>query len=302
MTRRSNEERLGMPTTGAKHSDEAPPVFDAPENSTENNNSLSYVVPTEIVELPSQGKFYPEGHPLHQVNEIEIKEMTAKEEDILTTESFIRKGILFDRLLASLIVDKSIKTEDLLVGDRNALLVAARISGYGAAYPTEVACPVCDEIYENHEFDLALCSCKELVDVETTEDEDLSGYVAQSLDGNFLITLPKSRVTLEVKLLTGRDELGIAHSQEMKRKKKLPESPLTEHMKRVTVSINGVVDSIQVDRFIKSMPASDSQFFRKTIRKLTPNLDMTQEFVCDNCGHEQDLEVPITPRFFWPDS
>jgi len=300
MTRRNNESRLGMPAPGAKQPEaDVPPVINMAQDSP---NQLSYVVPTELVDLPSKGKFYPEDSSLHGVSEIEMKEMTAKEEDILTTESYLKKGVLFDRLLRSLIVDKSIKTEELLVGDRNALLVAARISAYGPIYETEVTCPLCDFAHKDYGFDLGLCPPHEPIDLDSDEGKDLYSGVEYGGGSNYLVTLPKSRAVIEVRLLNGKDESNITRSAEMRRKKKLPENALTEHFKRVTVSVNGVTDSFEIDNFIRGMPASDSRHLRKIFKKLTPNINLTQEFVCEDCGYEQDLEVPISPRFFWPDS
>ena len=86
--------------------------------------------PTEVVDLPSKGKLYPPDSPLAS-GTIEMKYMTAKEEDILTNQNYIEKGIVIDKLLQALIVDKTIDYNELLVGDKNALLIAARILGYG---------------------------------------------------------------------------------------------------------------------------------------------------------------------------
>ena len=116
-------------------------------------DNLGWVTPTEFISLPTQGAFYPEGHPLCNVESIEIKYMTAKEEDILTSESLIKKGIALDRLLQSVMVDKSIPLNDLLVADKNALLIGTRITGYGPAYETNVTCPSCSSVTE-YEFNL----------------------------------------------------------------------------------------------------------------------------------------------------
>jgi len=296
MTRRSNEERLGIPSQGAKESAEVIPV--AHSAPTE----LAYVVPTELVQLPSRGILYPEGHYLHNTEDIEIKEMTAREEDILTTESFIRKGTTFTRLLKSLVVDKSIQVEDLLIGDRNALLIAARISGYGPNYETEVSCPDCGTDYRDYGFDLTQCPSRIPVDLETTIDDELRTYVSHGEGSVYFVTLPKSKMVMEIKLLTGKDESGITQAQEMRKKNKLPANALTEHFKRITISVNGVTDRIEIEKFIGVMPAHDSQFLRKTFRKLTPNVNMVQEFVCDGCQYEQEVEVPMSHTFFWPDA
>ena len=113
MSSRNNQQRLG--------NTDASDVNSETEN---NNNQLSFSVPTEFVDLPSKGIYYPEGHALHGVESVEIKHMTAKEEDILASESLIRKGIAIDRMLQSLLIDNNLKVKDLLVGDKNALTVA----------------------------------------------------------------------------------------------------------------------------------------------------------------------------------
>ena len=139
MPTRNNEERLGVRDSGTN-----PPI--APSSSEETpvpNTPLQFSTPTEFVELPSGGKNYPEGHPLHNVDSLEIRYMTAKEEDILTSRTLLKKGIAVDRMLQSLIIDKSISVDDMLTGDKNALIVAARVSGYGAEYSTSVSCPAC---------------------------------------------------------------------------------------------------------------------------------------------------------------
>ena len=133
-----NSDRLGAQSVQSS----APPP-----QITQNNdaNPFSFVVPTEFVELPSKGKYYPEHHPLHNQETIELKHMTAKEEDILTSRALLKKGVALDRLLDSIIIDKRIKGENLFVGDRNAILLAARISGYGSDYSTKITCPSCEQ-------------------------------------------------------------------------------------------------------------------------------------------------------------
>ena len=141
MSIRNNEDRFGSPLAP----DETPP----PPDMVQEKQHMSYVVPTELVELPSGGQFYPKNSTLHGVESVEIRHMTAKDEDILVNKSFISNGVVLDKLLESVIIDKSINVDDLLVGDKNALLVAARISGYGSDYETKVLCPACGSISEN---------------------------------------------------------------------------------------------------------------------------------------------------------
>ena len=136
---RNNEERLGT-----KHQNQSSPSSTTP---------LEFVTPTSFVELPSEGQFYSEDHPLNNQKTLEIKEMTAKEEDILTSRALLQKGVAIDRLVSSLVVDKSIKPESLLIGDKNAILIQARIGAYGQKYKSQITCPSCGE-KSNYGFDL----------------------------------------------------------------------------------------------------------------------------------------------------
>ena len=286
---RDNEERFS-----ALAGLESPAATHTAQTSMTDGGMLNFASPTEFVELPSKGKFYPVGHPLHGKETVEMKFMTAKEEDILTSKALIKKGIAIDRMLQSLIVDKSIKVEDLLVGDKSALIIAARISGYGPEYSVAVTCPSCDT-KSKHEFDLSAFSVKEA--------EDLSNIgVAQTENGTFTFKLSKSNVQVEVRLLTGRDEASMVNEMAMKKGKETlqVEKNSTSQLKRVIVSVNGVQDRNQISAFIDNMPAIDSRFLRAVLRQINPEVDTNQTFVCASCGHEEEMEVPFTVEFFWP--
>jgi len=283
---RNNEERTGAPSTAA----EAPSLI-------ESQDKLSFSVPTEIVDLPSKGEFYPEGHPLHGKDTVEIKYMTAKEEDILTSESLLRKGVAIDRMLQNLILDKNVDVNDLFVGDKNALLVAARITGYGEEYDTSVACPACFKTQE-YTFDLGACEPKPLLKSEALRS--LEG-VSYNKDGTYSLKLPRSATSVSVRLLTGKDEKSLEQGKASKKKHKLPDTNLTDLLKAIIVSVNDSTSREDVNGFVDSMPALDSRYIRKIYPLLTPNVDMSQEFTCSSCGHEQALEVPVTANFFWPE-
>jgi len=295
MTKRNNEERLGLPSTGAKESDDVTSASTSPPSE----GGLSFVSPTAMVDLPSEGKYYPEGHPLHNEESIEIKEMTAKEEDILTSKSLIQKGVVFDKLLQNIIIDRRITPHHLLVGDKNAILIAARISGYGEEYETKVNCPSC---YSSQDvsFDLHNTEVKGPPDLLEVS-EKVNAPVGETGDLTFSTRLPKSQLDVELKLINGADEKRITANRQMRKKKKMSENILTEHLKACIVSVAGNTSKQEVDGFIDGMPAQDSRFVRKVMTEITPNIDLTQEFVCEECNHEQDLEVPINTDFFWPD-
>lgn len=276
---RDNEERFQVPDSGesvASHMD----------------SNLNFATPTEFVELPSGGKLYPEGHPLHGKDTVEIRFMTAKEEDILTSKALIKKGIAIDRMLQSILVDKSIKVEKLLLGDKNALTMAARISGYGSDYDVQMACPSCESKVK-HTFDLE--------QVKSVEGKDLSELgLTQTEDGTFLVNLIRTNASVEFRLLTGADESQLLSEVTQTKSSKKEENNSTSQLKRIIVSVNGERDRQLINQFVQSMPAIDARFLRKVLKDATPDVDMTQEFECPNCGHEEEVEIPFTVEFFWP--
>ena len=146
---RNNQDRLGTQDEGQN-----PPIQDQVKSV------LDFVMPTEHVELPTKGKFYSQDHPLHNVESVEIKYMTAKETDILTSQTLLKKGLAIDRMLQGILLDKKIRVEDLYVGDKNALIVAARISGFGREYETSTTCTGCGSS-TNQSFDLGDINVKE---------------------------------------------------------------------------------------------------------------------------------------------
>ncbi len=277
---RNNQDRLGAHT-----GDVSPPVQQAEQ-------PLQFVTPTEFVELPSKGLFYPQGHPLHNVDTIEIRHMTAKDEDILTSRALLQKGIAIDRFLQNIIVDIRVKVPDLLVGDKNAIIIASRITGYGADYEAAIGCPSCQKTV-SFGFNLEEC--------EVTEHNAYEALSVRKTENNtFLIHLDKLDMDVEVRLLTSRDETYLLQLSEKRRKKKLPESNLTEQLRRIIVSVNGQTDTAYINSFIEHVPAMDSRKLRTTYQKLIPNIDMSQNFVCPECNHEGEVNVPFGANFFWP--
>ena len=225
--------------------------------------------------------------------------MPAKEEDILASESLIRKGVAIDRMLQSLLIDDSLKVKDLLVGDKNALTVAARITGYGSDYRTKVTCPACDTVQE-FEFDLEEQTTVGAGFAKEELNENLEG-VQITDNGTFLVDLPTSGHTVELKMLTGADEEKLEKFQKQKEKTSNGVSSLlTDTMKSIVIAVGDVKERSQINSFVDNMPTIDSRFLRGVYQKLVPNINMTQEFQCINCNHTQALEVPVTTDFFWP--
>ena len=255
--------------------------------------SLSYVTPTEFVELPSRGQFYPTDHPLHGKDVIEMRFMTAKDEDILTSPALLKKGIAIDRLLQNLVVDSNINPNNLLIGDKNAMLLAARISGYGEEYPVELQCNSCGET-EEHEFNLSELTLNHGIQPSENSSVSLTDR------GTFVADLPKTKFSAEFRLLTGEDEIYLQQSLEKLKKYNLPEASATTLLKRLVVSVNGVEIPSEISDFIDNMPAQDARFLRACVQTVTPNINMSQEVECSSCGAVTEMEVPFTSEFFWP--
>lgn len=254
-------------------------------------NQSGYSVPTELAKLPSEGKFYPPEHPLHNKDTIEIKFMTTKEEDILATPSFIEKGVVLDKLLESIIVDKRIRPESLLVGDRAAILFKARISAYGPEYSFISSCPSCASVQKiDHVFqELKSKSFEKTEAVEFDEE------------GLMKITLPKSGNTVHLKFLTGKDENDVEEEKNRRKKTNLPEESLMLLYKKIIVKVNDDADYFNVANFIVNMPIIDSRFLRRVYQENKPDLDLTYHFECKKCGHVDDGGVvSFSGDFFWP--
>ena len=285
---RNNKDRLGTPQVGsARTKGEDPPIVDS-------GGGLSFSTPTEFIELPSKGIFYPEDHPLHNENFLEIRYMTAKDEDILTSKALLKRGIAIDRFLQNIIIDKTIRADDLYVGDKNALLIGARITGYGEDYECQVNCPSCGS-NNDHKFDLSTVRAKELVTDEEKTSINMEG-------DTFLVTTPVTKVQIKLRLLKSKDEKFLLKLIENKRKKKLPESNLTDQLKLMIVSINDIEDGQQIHSFIEELPARDSRHIRQAYESTAPNIDLSQTFLCSVCDYETDrMEVPFTTAFFWPE-
>ena len=192
MGRKRNSERFTAPTP---EDTSASPAAITP------NDIFSFVTPTEFVDLPSKGRFYVGDSPLEGVDSVEIRHMTAKEEDILTSEALLRKGLALDRMLQSLLTDKTLDLDEFLIGDKNALVVAARITGFGSDYVTQVTCPSCAAVNE---------AAFDLEELNLYHAEIFPEEVEETETGTFKFTLPTTGVSVEVCLLTSGKEKKLA--------------------------------------------------------------------------------------------
>lgn len=285
---RNNLDRLGLGTQDHKQAEDSA--------AAALMQSLSFVVPTEHVELPSKGLFYAEGHPLHGKDTIEIRYMTAKDEDTLTSRNLLKKGIAVERLLQDLIVDKRITLDQLLIGDKNAIIVASRKTAYGAEYNTKTTCPNCAKV-QGYEFDLDSCKI-----YEGATQEQLEEISVQTTErGTFVGTLPILNAPVEIRLLSGKDEQVILQRQKQAQESKNAlDTMLSDQLKLMVVSINEVTDTKVLYQAIPLLPAKDSIYVRDLYKLINPTLDLSHDFVCSGCSFETRLELPFTADFFWP--
>jgi hypothetical protein len=247
--------------------------------------------PTEIIDLPSKGHFYPAGSPLSS-GRIELKLMTAKEEDILISPNLLKKGLAIDKLLESLIIDKNIKIGDLLLGDKNALIFAVRRLAYGDTYgPVEIQCPKC------------AAKSKETIDLSQLKEKEFDETQYEPGTNVFEFVLPTSKATVQFKLLTDADEKIIEKDNvALGKLNKVSSGEITTRLKRQIVSVNGETDPVKVKGFVDNMPSRDSLALRQHIRSITPDIDANFNFTCADCGQEEKVGVPMTVQFFWPDA
>jgi len=238
--------------------------------------------PTEVVDLPSKGLLYPKDSPLSS-GTIEIKYMTAREEDILTSANLIKKGIVVEKLLESLIVDKSITSDELLIGDKNAVLIAARILAYGKIYELE---------YDGQKLEVDLTSLK---------DKKLDESIISDGVNEFEFDLPATKRKLTFKLLTSGDEKEIA--KEVKGFEKVGDGigyDLTTRLKYQIISIDGDTKRASINSFVDNEFLSrDSMAFRAHVNEIMPDVDMTSTYT-DADGNEKEFTVPMTVTFLWP--
>lgn len=252
-----------------------------------------YVVPTDLVPLPSKGKIYPAGSPLHNQETIEIRSMTAKDEDILTSRALLKTGRAVSMLMKSCVIDKRIDPDQMVSGDRNALLVAIRITGYGAEYDVkQLECPECGA-KSPHTFNLAKLKIKPL------GKEPVGGK------NEFEVDLPVCKKKAVYKLLTGAEEKDLSDALEALKKSVGPggvESAVTTRLLYSLVSLGGETDRTKLSNLVRNLPARDSKVLRADMDRTAPGVDLTQSFDCPECGEESEVSVPFGTEFFWPEA
>ena len=242
--------------------------------------------PTEVVDLPSKGYYYPEDNPLSS-GQIEIKYMTAKEEDILTSQNLIQKGIVLDKLLESLVVDKKIDLNSMLIGDKNALFIAARVLAYGKEYTFD---------YVDNQGQ----SKEHTHDLTKLKDKKIDFSKHEKGKNLFSFKLLHAERTIEFKLLTDGDEREVGKEVEaLSKVSGGVTKEVTARYKKMIISVDGNSEQAFVNNFVDNeFFTQDSQAFRTHYQEITPDIDM--DIVIDDGGEGVEITVPMTVRFFWP--
>ena len=242
-----------------------------------------FKIPTETVDLPSKGLVYPENSPLSK-GTVEMKYMTAKEEDILTNSNYIKNGTVIDKLLKSLIVTEGVDYNSLLLGDKNAIMVAARILAYGAAY------------------DINYRGEKITVDLSKVNNKPIEEKLYKRGENEFSFILP-SKNEITYKLLTEGDENAIDREiQGLKKLNKTSSADVTTRLKRMITSVNGNREVADIRKYVDNyLLATDARALRKEYDKVMPDVDLVFEYTNDDGGKE-DVDIPIGLGFFWPDN
>ena len=245
--------------------------------------------PVETINLPSGGKYYPKGHPLRENGGLlELKYMTAKEEDILTSTNLIQNGTVIDKLLESLVVHEGVKAVDLTTGDVNAVLLASRVLAYGKDYNVKFECQECQSPIE------VVVDLTQLESPDELLDADDSGHCHFTTDNGLEIV---------IKPLLRGEELTIERNNKIVDTKynKRASSEVTSRLKTIIVSINGETDKNVLMSMIDNLVVADTKKIREELVKINPTVDTMLEFTCENCSHTMKGGMPIGVDFFWPD-
>lgn len=248
------------------------------------------VIPADNIPLPSRGRVYGLNHPFHDVLTVPVKAMTAMHEDILTSVSLMKSGKTFSELIKSCLLDRGVDPDTLLIGDKNALLIGIRCTGYGEEYVVDATCPFCSHTFQNS-FDLSKLPIKELGQEPVAPGEN-----------EFELVLPLSKKKVTFKLSTSEVERRVERDLDEMRKKTGSESPVTTTLLAQLVSVDGVRDESEIAKFVRVMPAGDSRKLRLHMDTIAPGVEMTQKLVCKNpiCGREAEVIVPLGTELFWP--
>lgn len=256
-------------------------------NQPQQAQKKSFPFPTEVIGLPSRGLVYPESSPLSK-GELTIKLLTAKEEDILTSTNLIRKGIVLDKLLEAIVVEPGVNINDLLIGDKNAILISTRVLAFGPEYKVSVTDPSEGEPVEV------------TVDMTKLNIKDVD-YNLLNRNNEYEFVLPKTGVPIKFKLLTHGDELAIQKDIEASEKTLKQGNDIQARYRRMITEVNGNRDFGYISNYVANqLLAADSKALRKYIGSISPDVDLKFDYTSPFTGETEALRVPVGVDFFYP--
>ena len=257
---------------------------------------MDFPIKSKPVALPSEGFFYPEGHPLSK-GTIEIRHMTAADEDILTDRQLLKKGEAIDRVIESVIVEEGVEFSEILNGDVGGIMIAVRIMAYGKEYPFEFTCPACGAKTEN------------VADLTEIQEKSVDFDKYERHQQLFSVDLPLSETNVEFSLLT-RGEVQkinkeVSNVKQFQRKGNRTSSNqtsanMTTRLRHLIQSVNGETGPATIRKFVQQMPARDSLALRKAVSEVSPDIELETLFECEACGHQEFIDIPLDDTFFFP--
>lgn len=255
-------------------------------------NDFGWEVPVESVPLPSRGVIYHPDSALYRKETLRIRAMTAQDEDILTSQALIKDGVVTTWLIRSCLTEPGVDVEDLIAGDRNSLMIAIRITGYGSDYHVKSFCENCEH-KNSLNIDLSSLGIKRL-GIEPSEPGK----------NEFSFKLPVTNKVVRFKFLTAKDEKERKASRQFIREQTdgSLDNGVTSFLENSIIAIDNITDKLKIKHFVKYMPARDSKALRKFINDNEPGIDMMTNYKCSNCGHDNKIALPVTTDFFWPDT
>lgn len=253
-------------------------------------DDFGWEIPVESVPLPSRGIIYNPDSILYGKEVLQIKAMTALEEDILLSQALIKEGSVIQHLIKSCLIDKSINVNQLIAGDRNALMISIRITGYGSNYPVSYDCGQCNKRNDTE------------VDLTTLEIKRLEIEPIELGKNAFNFTLPVTKKKVVFKYLDANDEKNRQAKVDFLQKHTagMRTNNITSFLEESIQSIDGITDKTKISHFVKNMPALDSKTLRNFINNNSPGIDMDKSFTCQYCNHINNISLPINSNFFWP--
>jgi hypothetical protein len=242
---------------------------------------------TIIFDLPSKGLLYSKDNILSD-GQLELRYGTALDEDILLNASYIRTGQTFYKLIESLIVNKNVNIDDMLIVDYNAAIISSRISMYGDEYSANIVCPICGNK-----------SRKEIILNQNSYKFYEKHDKQVELNKNEFKFKSKFNNEFVVRLLTVKDEKEISRIKKLALSQNRPYNEVFQYLRYSIVSVNGKNKPEEILVFIKTMSSIENKELKKFINEISPTAKLTTDYICGNCGHGDNLEVDLDVNFFW---